>query len=39
MLAVAHKGDISLHMMLDLLLFAVHRLEDVVELSKEGGGR
>ncbi len=31
-LAMAHEGDVPLHVMLNLLLFAVHRLEDVVEL-------
>jgi hypothetical protein len=31
-LAGAHEGDVTLHVVLDLLLLAVHRLEDFVEL-------
>ena len=38
-LAVAHEGDVALHVVLDFLLLAVHRLEDVVKLQGKRNGR
>jgi hypothetical protein len=35
-LAGAHEGDVTLHVVFDLLLLAVHRLEDFVELQQVG---
>ncbi len=37
-LAGAHEGDVALHVVLDLLLLAIHRLDDVVELRGRGIG-